>query len=299
MQKHQVSKAHGIRSNDDRTMDIIVHTLLILLTLFFLFPFLNVLSLSISESSHVLKADVLFWPRGLSVEAYKKMLNDLTIVHAFGNSVFVAAVGCIFSLLMTAMAAYPLVFSDAPGKKIYSLMIMLTMWFDGGMVRTFVTMSKYGLVDNLWVLILLSLVSAYNVMVVKAFYTSLPMSLIEAARIDGANDPYILFRIVVPLAKPVLATVALWVIVGHWNAYLTPLIYMRSDTNYTLQLKLQQLLAGNTMDAESIAENWQIRGLNEQLKYATVVIAMIPMLVIYPFFQRFFVKGVMIGAVKG
>lgn len=299
MQKHQVSKAHGIRSNDDRTMDIIVHTLLILLTLFFLFPFLNVLSLSISESSHVLKADVLFWPRGLSVEAYKKMLNDLTIVHAFGNSVFVAAVGCIFSLLMTAMAAYPLVFSDAPGKKIYSLMIMLTMWFDGGMVPTFVTMSKYGLVDNLWVLILLSLVSAYNVMVVKAFYTSLPMSLIEAARIDGANDPYILFRIVVPLAKPVLATVALWVIVGHWNAYLTPLIYMRSDTNYTLQLKLQQLLAGNTMDAESIAENWQIRGLNEQLKYATVVIAMIPMLVIYPFFQRFFVKGVMIGAVKG
>ena len=299
MQKHQVSKAHGIRSNDDRTMDIIVHTLLILLTLFFLFPFLNVLSLSISESSHVLKADVLFWPRGLSVEAYKKMLNDLTIVHAFGNSVFVAAVGCIFSLLMTAMAAYPLVFSDVPGKKIYSLMIMLTMWFDGGMVPTFVTMSKYGLVDNLWVLILLSLVSAYNVMVVKAFYTSLPMSLIEAARIDGANDPYILFLIVVPLAKPVLATVALWVIVGHWNAYLTPLIYMRSDTNYTLQLKLQQLLAGNTMDAESIAENWQIRGLNEQLKYATVVIAMIPMLVIYPFFQRFFVKGVMIGAVKG
>ena len=299
MEKHQVSKAHGIRSNDDRTMDIIVHTLLILLTLFFLFPFLNVLSLSISESSHVLKADVLFWPRGLSVEAYKKMLNDLTIVHAFGNSVFVAAVGCIFSLLMTAMAAYPLVFSDVPGKKIYSLMIMLTMWFDGGMVPTFVTMSKYGLVDNLWVLILLSLVSAYNVMVVKAFYTSLPMSLIEAARIDGANDPYILFRIVVPLAKPVLATVALWVIVGHWNAYLTPLIYMRSDTNYTLQLKLQQLLAGNTMDAESIAENWQIRGLNEQLKYATVVIAMIPMLVIYPFFQRFFVKGVMIGAVKG
>ena len=96
-----------------------------------------------------------------------------------------------------------------------------------------------------------------------------------------------------------LVTVALWVIVGHWNAYLTPLIYMRSDTNYTLQLKLQQLLAGNTMDAESIAENWQIRGLNEQLKYATVVIAMIPMLVIYPFFQRFFVKGVMIGAVKG
>lgn len=299
MQNHQVSKTHGIRSKDDRTMDIIVHTLLILLTLFFLFPFLNVLSLSISESSHVLKADVLFWPRGLSFEAYKKMLNDLTIVHAFGNSVFVAAVGCIFSLLMTAMAAYPLVFSDVPGKKIYSLMIMLTMWFDGGMVPTFVTMSKYGLVDNLWVLILLSLVSAYNVMVVKAFYTSLPMSLIEAARIDGANDPYILFRIVVPLAKPVLATVALWVIVGHWNAYLTPLIYMRSDTNYTLQLKLQQLLAGNTMDAESIAENWQIRGLNEQLKYAMVVIAMIPMLVIYPFFQRFLVKGVMIGAVKG
>ena len=125
------------------------------------------------------------------------------------------------------------------------------------------------------------------------------MSLIEAARMDGANDPYILFRIVVPLAKPVLATVALWVIVGHWNAYLTPTIYLRSSDHYTLQMKLQQLLSGNTMDTESIAENWQFRGLNEQLKYATVVIAMLPMMMIYPFFQRFFVKGVMIGAVKG
>lgn len=288
-----------IRSRDDRIMDAVIHTLLIILTLFFLFPFLNVLSLSVSESSHVLKADVLFWPRGLSFTAYEKMLSDTTIVHSFLNTVFVAAVGCICSLIVTAMAAYPLVFTDVPGKKIYSLMIMLTMWFDGGMVPTFVTISKYGLVDSLWVLILLSLVSAYNVMVVKAFYTSLPMSLIEAARIDGANDPYILFRIVVPLAKPVLATVALWVIVGHWNAYLTPTIYLRSSDHYTLQMKLQQLLSGNTMDTESIAENWQFRGLNEQLKYATVVIAMLPMMMIYPFFQRFFVKGVMIGAVKG
>ena len=166
------------------------------------------------------------------------------------------------------------------------------------MVPTFVVMSQYGLVDSQWSLILLSLISAYNVLVVRAFYQSIPMSLVEAARIDGGNEIWILFRLILPLAKPVLATVAMWVIVGHWNDYLNASIYLKSSDKYTLQLVLRGMLAERAMNAESAADEWQNLGLGSQLKYATVVISMIPMLCIYPFFQRYFVKGIMIGAVK-
>ena len=296
--EHKMQATRRIQSRDDKVFDAVVHAILIILSLFFLLPFLNVLSLSISESQHVVRGDVYFWPNGLSFEAYREMLDSMDIVRAFLNSVFLAAVGCILSVLFTAIAAYPLVFSNAPGKKAYSIMIMITYWFSGGMVPTFVVMSQYGLVDSQWSLILLSLISAYNVLVVRAFYQSIPMSLVEAARIDGGNEIWILFRLILPLAKPVLATVAMWVIVGHWNDYLNASIYLKSSDKYTLQLVLRGMLAERAMNAESAADEWQNLGLGSQLKYATVVISMIPMLCIYPFFQRYFVKGIMIGAVK-
>lgn len=160
---------------------------------------------------------------------------------------------------------------------------------------TFVVVSKYGLVDSYWSLILLSLISAYNVLVIKAYYVGLPKSLVESARIDGANDWLILFRIIIPLAKPALATVAMWIIVGHWNNYLGAAIYIKSPEKYTLQLVLRDMLAQSKLvngEGSDIGES-------EQLRYAVCTVAMLPMLAIYPFFQRYFVKGVMIGAVKG
>lgn len=284
---------HAIRGRDDVIFDVVSHTLLVILSLFFLLPFINVLALSFSAPEHVIRGDVYFWPRDFSLTGYQKVITGGKFVTSFTNTFLLAVGGCILSLLMTAIAAYPLVFSDAPGKKLYNLLIMITHFFNAGLVPTFVVMSRYKLVDSYWVLILLSLISAYNVLVVKAFYLGLPKSLVESAHIDGANDLLILFRIVIPLAKPALATVAMWIIVGHWNNYLTPAIYIKSPERFTLQLTLREMMA----HASLIEEN--NTGASEQLRYASCVAAMIPMLVIYPFFQRYFVKGVMIGAVKG
>ncbi len=291
--KHRENRA--IRGRDDVIFDAVTNIVLVLLSLFFLLPFLNVIALSVSSSEHVIRGDVYFWPKGLSGAAYASVMSGTKVIRAFFNSIFLSAVGCVLSLLMTAVAAYPLVFSDAPGKKLYNLLIMITHFFSAGLVPTFVVVSKYGLVNSYWSLILLSLISAYNVLVIKAYYVGLPKSLVESARIDGANDWLILFRIIIPLAKPALATVAMWIIVGHWNNYLGAAIYIKSPEKYTLQLVLRDMLAQSKLvngEGSDIGES-------EQLRYAVCTVAMLPMLAIYPFFQRYFVKGVMIGAVKG
>lgn len=299
MSKKPEKVALCIRGRDDRIFDTVVHTLLIIMSLFFVLPFLNVISQSISESSHVIKGDVYFWPRGFSLEAFEVMFVDSEIPRAFMNSVFVCSVGCVLSVTMTAIAAYPIVFSRAPGRKLYSMLIMITHWFSAGLVPGFIVMTRYGLLDSYAGLILMGLISAYNVLVVKSFYYSIPINLVESARIDGAKEPWILFRLVMPLSKPVLATVAMWVIVQHWNNYLMPSIYLKTPEKFTLQLVLRNMIAAKVMDAETTMASSDTMGLASQIKYAAVVISMLPMLCIYPFFQRFFVKGVMIGAVKG
>ena len=299
MKKRQ--KNHCIRSKDDLIFDTIVHAILIVLTIFFLLPFLNVLSMSICDSEHVLTGDIYFWPKGLSLNGYKKIFTDSVttkIPRAFLNSVFVCVVSGISAVAMTAVATYPLVFSNVPGKKMYSAMIMLTHWFSAGLVPTYVVMGKYGLMDSYMPLIMSGLITAYNVLVVKAYYNSIPMSLVEAGKIDGANDLWILFRVVLPMAKPVLAVIAMWTIVGRWNEYLQPAIYLQDKNKYTLQVVLRDFLANSKYLDDSAFMDLATMGLTEQVKYSTVIISMIPMLCIYPFFQRYFIKGLMIGAVK-
>ena len=203
------------------------------------------------------------------------------------------------------IAAYPLAFAHFYGKKIYTLLIMFTMWFQGGIVPLFLTMQGLGLYDSLWALIFNGLISAYNVVIIRSYFTSIPMSVIESARIDGANDFRILFRLVIPLSKPVLATVALWVIVGHWNDYMNPLILISSRANQTLQLQLKSLVLAaesSTSNLATLSKSEAMKGvaaLNTQIKNGVLVVSMVPMIVIYPFIQRFFVSGVMLGSVKG
>lgn len=200
---------------------------------------------------------------------------------------------------MTAVAAYPLIFSDFRFRKLYSILIMFTMWFNGGIVPTYIVMSRYKLVDNMWVLILNSLISAYHVLVLKSFYASIPKEMVESAKIDGANDFRILFQIIIPLSKAALATIALWVIVLHWNDYLNPLIYMRSTENYTLQLIMREMVLSSEISSMFDVGNMDRAAISDQFKNAVVVVVMAPMIIIYPFFQKYFVKGVMVGAVKG
>ena len=293
------------RSKGEKVFNVCNIIFMAILLIFLLYPILNVVSISLSNETQVMAANVTFYPIGFNPQAYTTIFKDNELWRSIGNSFFVAFGGCALSLVALCVAAYPLAFADFYGKKLYTLIIMFTMWFQGGIVPMFLTMQRLGLYDNLWALILNGLISAYNVVIIRSYFASIPYSVIESARIDGANDFRILFQLVIPLSKPVLATVALWVIVGHWNDYMNPLVLVSSTENKTLQLELKSLVLAaesSTSNLSTLSQSANSKGvsaLTTQIKNAVLVVSMVPMIAIYPFIQRFFVSGVMLGSVKG
>lgn len=291
------------RSTGDKIADAILLVVMLLLLCFFLYPLLNMFSISLSDEYAVLRADVTFYPIGFNPQAYSQIFQSPDLWRSFANSLFVAGVGCVLSLISLCLAAYPLAFAQFYGKRLYNFFILFTMWFQGGIIPLFLTIQKLGLYNTPWALILNLLMSAYYVVIVKSYFQSVPISIVESARIDGANDFRILFQLIIPLSKPVLATVALWVIVSHWNDYLNPLMFLSDRKNYTLQLILKELV----LNAESSIHNISLvsssstggaAALGQQTRNAVLVVAMIPMVILYPFVQRYFVSGVMLGSVK-
>ena len=287
-------------SSGDRAFVTINSLCMIIFCLIILFPVLNVIAVSFSSDQFVYNGSVTFYPKGFRTAAYDKVLSSTALWCSFGNSVFVAGAGTLFTLIFTSLAAYPMAFAKFYGKKIYTFMIMLTMWFGGGMIPTFLVMSRLGLVNSLWALIVLSLLGAYNIVVLRSAFHAIPKSLIESAQLDGANDFLILGKIVVPLSKATLATIGLWSLVGHWNAFTNPVIYLKDYSQYTLQVVLRDVVLASNAEMFGITGN-EDQALNiipEQIRNATIVVAMVPMLIVYPFLQRYFVKGTMIGSVK-
>lgn len=292
------------RSIGEKIADAIILLVMLLLLAFFLYPLLNMVSISMSNEVAVLRADVTFYPIGFNAQAYALIFTSQDLWHSFGNSIFIALVGCVCSLVGLSMAAYPLAFGDFYGKRLYTMFIMFTMWFSGGIIPTFLTITRLGLYNTPWALIFNMMMSAYYIVIVRSYFESIPISIVESARIDGANDFRILAQLIIPLSKPVLATVALWVIVGHWNDYLNPLMFISDRKNYTLQMILKEMV----LNAESSIHNISLTAegsaagsaaLGQQTRNAVLVVAMIPMVILYPFIQRYFVSGVMLGSVKG
>ena len=287
-----------IKTTGEKVFDVAVILILCIFSLAIILPFLNLLSISVSDEMAIMGGKISVFPVGFSLKSYAKVFQTSSIMSAYLNTILVAFGGCALSLVMTSMAAYPLAYGDFAGKKLYNAMIMITMWFSGGMVPSFIVMSKLGLTDTLLSLIFASLLSAYNILILRTFFKSISKSLVESARIDGANDLTTLFRIIIPLSKAGLATIGLWVFVAHWNDYMNPLLYLRSVNKYTLQLVLREMVL--TSESSSMMELMEGNrtALPEQLKHAAIVVAMVPVLAIYPFAQRYFVKGVMLGSVK-
>jgi putative aldouronate transport system permease protein len=292
------------RSRGEKIFSGINLLLMIVLLCFFLYPLLNMVSISCSNEYAVLRAEVTFYPVGFNPQAYNLILQSGDLWRSVGNSVFVALVGCVCSLVMLSLAAYPLAFAQFYGKKLYTFIILFTMWFSGGIIPTFLTIMQLGLYDSLWALIFNSMISAYYVVIVRSYFASIPISVVESARIDGANDFRILFQLIIPLSKPVLATGALWVIVGHWNDYLNALLFISSKEHYTLQLVLKEMVLNAessiyNVSMTSTATTGGAAALGQQVRNAVLVVAMIPMIILYPFVQRYFVSGLMLGSVKG
>ena len=293
------------RSKGEKIFNVCNLIFMGILLIFLLYPILNVVSISFSNETEVMAANVTFYPKGFNPQAYETIFKDSELWRSIWNSVLVAFGGCALSIVSLCIAAYPLAFAEFYGKRFYTLIIMFTMWFQGGIVPLFLTIKNLGLYDSLWALVLNGLVSAYNVVIIRSYFNSIPMSIVESAHLDGANDFTILFRLIVPLSKPVLATVALWVIVGHWNDYMNPLVLISKTNNFTLQLKLKSLVLAaesSTSNLSTLSQSTDHKGvaaLSTQVKNAVLVVSMVPMLVIYPFIQQFFVSGVMLGSVKG
>jgi putative aldouronate transport system permease protein len=291
------------RSRSEKIFAAVNVCLMLLLTLAFLYPLLNMAAISFSSDVPVLRSEVTFYPIQFTTAPYAKIIVNATLWRSIINSVFVAFAGCALSLIMVSIAAYPLAFADFWGKKLYTMLIIFTMWFQGGIIPTFMTIRNLGLHNSLWSLIVNGLLTAYYVVIARSYFQSIPMSLVESARIDGAGDYRILFRIIIPLSKPALATIALWIIVGHWNDYLNPLIFLADRSKYTLQLVLKEIVLNSEsslygLSAAASSNFTGVADLGPQVRNAALVISMIPMIIFYPFVQRYFVSGIMLGAVK-
>ena len=292
-----------VKSKNDIAFEILVLVIITLVGLACLIPILFVISYSLTPMEEMLRnGGFSLIPRNITFSAYKQMLNDPTLMNAMKVSAFITIVGTAANLVVTLMLAYPLSRSYLPGRKVFVQLIVFTMIFSAGTIPTYLIVKATGILNTLWALILPSLVAVYNFIVMKAFFEGLPNDLFESARIDGAGEFKILFSIVLPLSLPVLATFGLFYAVGHWNAYFGAMIYMPgAREKWPLQVLLREIIILSNSSAGDLANldpNF-VAPPEQSIKMAVIVVSTVPIMCVYPFLQKYFVKGVMVGSVKG
>ena len=285
----------------DRIFTIFNYTFLILLVIVTLYPLLYVLFASLSDSVQLLANKGLLWkPVGFSLEAYKSVLANPGIATGFRNTLFILVFGVIVNLFMTALGAYVLSRKNVMWNKVFMFFIVFTMFFGGGLIPLYLVVKGVGLLDTLWSTILPFAISTFNLIIMRTSFMGIPDSLEESAKIDGANHFTILFRIIIPLSMPVIAVMILYYAVDKWNGWFYASVFIKSRELFPLQLVLREILIANSTESMSAGASAGDRfQIGETIKYATIMVATIPILCIYPFLQRFFVKGVMVGSLKG
>ena len=270
----------------------------VLLGLICVVPMINLLAKSLSGTEYLVRNEIYLLPKGFNLEAYSTVLKDPKYIKAFFWTVFLT-VGCtVLSLVMTTMCAYPLIFDKLKGRSFINVFITITMFFNAGAIPNYLLMQKLNLLSHPLVLIIPGCMSVFNMIIMRSFFYGIPDSLRESAEIDGANFFKILLKIYVPLSKPVYATLALFYAVGRWNGYSDALMYMREEAYYPLQLLLYNILNNINQVEVATQEGFSTPGLTESLKAAVVMFSTIPILLIYPWLQRYFIHGVTLGAVK-
>ncbi|OPH48852.1 sugar ABC transporter permease [Paenibacillus ferrarius] len=288
-------------SPSDKLFVTIIHILLLLLVVITLYPLLYVTFASLSDGSLLIThKGFLFKPLGFSLEAYKSVFHNPAILKGYRNTLFILVFGVITNLVVTSLGAYVLSRKNVMWNRVFIFMVVLTMFFSGGLIPLYLVVKGVGLLDSLWATIFPFTINTFNLIIMRTAFMAVPESLEESAKIDGANHLVILFRIIIPLSMPVIAVMILYYAVEKWNGWFYASIFLRNRELYPLQLTLREILIANNTDGMSAganaAEQFQI---GETLKYATIMVASVPILILYPFVQKYFVKGVMIGAVKG
>lgn len=290
----------------DAAFDRINFTLVLILTIIIIYPLIFVISASISDPHAVDLGRMWLWPVDVTFEGFERVFQNKAIWIGYKNTIIYTAVGTSIHLFVLLPGAYALSRKELIGQKILLWYVLFTMLFNGGLIPLYIVVRKLGMLDTMWAIVIPGIVGAWSVLVARSFFqNTIPDQLVDAAKIDGASDFYLFVRVVLPLSLPIVAVMALFHAVGLWNQYFNALIYLSSDSKYPLQLILRQILILNETAAESAASSaGAAQSFSEQLKtaslvkYAVIIVSALPLLIVYPFLQRFFVQGVLIGSIK-
>jgi putative aldouronate transport system permease protein len=282
--------------------DVIIYFIMCIVVIITLWPFIYIFSNSISDPINIMKQSVWIWPKGFSLVTYGKILSNVSIWRSYKNTIIVAAGGTAINLAITLMAGYVLSRKVCFFKKPAMIMLVITMFFGGGLIPTFLVVKNLGLYNSRWALILPIVTSTWNIIITRVYMQSnIPESLIESAKIDGYNDITILYKIVVPLSAPIVAVVALFAVVGYWNDFFSALVYVPDRTKQPISLVLRRILL--QANADEMLDDME--GMSEaiyyanQIKYSVIIITILPIVSVYPFLQKYFTKGIMVGSLKG
>lgn len=285
---------------NDRLFYALVYIIAIFAFVITLWPFLYIVAVSFSGSHAVYQGEVFLWPVDITLDGYRQVFKQNGLWTAYGNTLFYTTVGTVFNLAATTIAAYPLSRNRFFARRFFNFFIAFTMYFSGGIIPTYLLITKLGFYNSRWVMIIPSLLSTYNVMVCRSAFSAIPDEVIESAEIDGSNEWQTFGHIAVRLITPTLAVLTLYYAVGHWNNFFTALLYLSKEELMPMQVLLRRVLiqASSELMDNSTASN-DMAAVSIQVRYVTIVVATLPILAIYPLLQKYFVKGVMLGAVKG
>lgn len=291
------------KSSGDVWFDIINYFLLTIIMLLVLYPLYFVLVASFSDPNYIYSGEVWLFPKGFTLDGYERIFADSSIWIGYGNSILYATLGTLIGVTVTVFAAYPLARRDLAGKSVIMWFLLVTMFFSGGLIPTYLLIKDLHLLNTMWALVIPGAGGVFNVIIVRTFFqSSIPDELWEAASIDGCSNTRFFWSIVLPLSKSILAVMVLYHVVGFWNGFFDALIYLNDESKYPLQLVLRNILvqnqvsSGMMIDVESYAAKMRV---TELIKYGVIMVSSLPLLILYPFLQKYFVKGVMIGSIKG
>ena len=294
-----------LESRSDRVFNFFNVILMIIILAIIIYPLWFIIIASISDSAQVTNGNVLLWPKGFHMDAYRKVFADSRIMTGYRNTLFYTLFGTFLNVLATLMLAYPLSRRDLAGRNVIMGILSVTMFFGGGLIPTYLVYKQLGILNTVWVMVLPGLVSVYNCILMRTFIQGLPFELQEAAMIDGCGNVHMLFRVLMPLLKPIIAVMVIYYGVGHWNSYFDALVYVSANNLKPLTLILRDILVTNTTTASEMKSGGageseaELKKMAEAIKYAVIIVSTLPMLCLYPFAQKYFAKGVMLGAIKG
>ncbi|MDD6883048.1 MAG: carbohydrate ABC transporter permease [Eubacteriales bacterium] len=300
-------KVSAHKMNGDKVFDVVNYALLTLVVLIVLYPLIFVVSASISDPILVNSGEVWLLPKGITLEGYKSVLEYEMIWVGYANTIFYTIVGTAINLSLTLLTAYALSRKDLIGRNVFTMFFAFTMYFSGGLIPTYITVKNLGLLDTRAVMLVLGAISMYNVIITRTYFSNnIPFELQEAGFLDGCSDAGLFIRVILPLSLPIIAVMALYYAVGHWNSYFNAMIYLTDRNKMTLQIFLREVLLLNQLaDMMGSADTDEMLRIAERqkmamiMKYCLIVVSTAPILCVYPFLQRYFVKGIMVGAVKG